>query len=108
MKKSAEDLVRALLPEVQDLVARAFAAAGGVVPPGSGLDQLGLLDGGEIALDYLEHGEAGIAFEHLVYMTEATELPLPESTFRRIEQAGRALELDPQTWESLPRQTGRP
>ena len=100
---SAEELIRAALPDVQALVARAFADAGGVAPPGSALDQLGLVDGHEIVLDSLEHGEWGIAFEHLVYMAEATELPLSESTFRRIAEAGRALALDPRAWESLPR-----
>ena len=100
-------LILAALPEVRALVARALAAAGGVAPPDSSLDQLGLGDDGVRTIrEYLQHGEAGLALEHLIYMAEASELPLPPSTFRRIDEAGRAMKMDPQTWEFLPRESG--
>jgi hypothetical protein len=97
-----EAWITAALAEVMGLLARALAAAGGSAPPGSSLDQLGLLDGDRLVLDYLEHGESGVALEHLVYMAEASELPLPRSTLRLIEQAGGAMRMDPGLWDSLP------
>ena len=96
--------IRAALSEVQELLARALAAAGGVAPPGSSLDQLGLVDGDRIVLEFLKHGEEGLALEHVIYMAESSELPLAPLTFRRIDQAGRAMQMDPGSWEHLPRQ----
>ncbi|MFQ5575053.1 MAG: hypothetical protein ACE5E0_05460, partial [Terriglobia bacterium] len=40
----------------------------GIPEPGSALDQEGLRDGSATVLDYLEHGEARLAFEHLLFM----------------------------------------
>lgn len=99
-----EALILAALPEVQQLLARALAAAGGSAPQGSSLDQLGLFDGDGLVLDYAKHGEADLALEHLIYMAEAAELPVPRATLERIEQAGLAMKMDRELWESLPRE----
>jgi len=57
----------------------------------SPLNQAGLRDGVSIVRDYLEHGEAGVAFEHLIYMIKEPGLQLSEESCRRIEQAGQQL-----------------
>jgi hypothetical protein len=98
-----EDLIRKALSEVTVLMERAFTEVGGVPLPYSALDQAGLLDGETIVLDYLRHGEAGIAFEHLIYMIDESGLAISEATYRWIEQAGRALKMDPGLWERLRR-----
>ena len=61
--------------------------------PGSALDQAGLRDGVSVVRDYLEHGEAGLAFEHLIYMIIEPRLQLTEESCRRIRKAGQALGL---------------
>lgn len=57
----------------------------------SPLKQAGLRDGASIVRDYLKHGEAGVAFEHLIYMIKEPGLQLSEASCRRIAQAGRQL-----------------
>lgn len=96
-----ERLIRAALPEIQELIARACASVGGVASPGSALDQLGLTDGDRTVLEYIEHGECGVAIEHLIYMAYEPALPLARATFRLIEEAGRAMKMDPKVWEKL-------
>jgi hypothetical protein len=96
-----ERLLRAATVQVQELVTRAFDDVRGVAPPGSALDQLGLRDGDRIVAGYLEHGEPGVAFEHLLYRVEELDFPLPRATFALLEAAGRALRMDEQRWESL-------
>ncbi len=49
----------------------AFAAVGGSPPEGSALDQLHLRDGDQVVNDYLNHGEEGLAIDHLLYMIES-------------------------------------
>ncbi|AXK52215.1 MULTISPECIES: hypothetical protein [Pseudomonas] len=56
-----------VLDEVSPLLARAYEQLG-PVPEDHALAQAGLEHGREIVLDYLEHNEAGVAFEHLLYM----------------------------------------
>ncbi|WP_025131915.1 hypothetical protein [Pseudomonas sp. PH1b] len=56
-----------VLDEVGPLLARAYEQLG-PVPEDHALAQAGLEHGREIVLDYLAHNEAGVAFEHLLYM----------------------------------------
>jgi hypothetical protein len=65
----------------------AFSEVGDKPTPGSALDQAGLADGSAIIEDYLDHNEAGVALEHLVYMIHEPRLPISAGTFRLIEQA---------------------
>jgi hypothetical protein len=81
---------------------RDIEEAGGTPAPGSALDQAGLRDGGEVVLDFLRHGEPGLALEHLLYMIQEPGLVISRPTHERIEQAGRAMSLDPSLWERLP------
>jgi hypothetical protein len=72
----AELILRAAT-EAQSLVDRSYAA--GEPEAGSALDQAGLRDGLVIVQDYLRHGEAGLAFEHLAYMVNELTLSLSEA-----------------------------
>lgn len=89
-----EQYIRQALQEVKVLMECKFAEVGGSPVPGSVLDQAGLRDGALIVEDYLEHGEAGIALDHLIYMIVEPELPISMTTFHLIEQAGRAFGID--------------
>ena len=57
----------------------------------SPLSQAGLREGDSIIRDYLEHGEAGVAFEHLIYMITETGLRLSEESRRELMEIGQAL-----------------
>lgn len=59
--------------------------------PDSPLGQAGLRDGASLVRDYLEHAEAGVAFEHLVYMITEPGLRLSQESCRKIRKAGQAL-----------------
>ena len=90
-----EQLIRQALTEVGLLMERAFAEVGGSPVPGSALDQAGLSDGVGIVEDYLEHNEAGVALEHLIYMVREPPLTISAETFQRIERAARVLSIEP-------------
>ena len=90
----AEHFIRQALPAVGTLMERAFAEVGGSPVPGSALDQAGLIDGVSIVEDYLRHGEAGVALEHLIYMIEEPRLPISPGTFHLIEQASRLMGME--------------
>jgi hypothetical protein len=97
-----EDCIRKALSEIQVLMQRSFDEAGDTPVPGSALDQAGLRDGGEVVLDFLRHGEPGLALEHLIYMIQEPGLVISKPTHELIEQAGRAMSMDPSLWERLP------
>jgi hypothetical protein len=92
--REAEHFIRQALPEVGALIERAFAEVGGSPVAGSALDQAGLVDGVSIVEDYLRHGEAGVALEHLVYMIHEPRLPISIGTFHLIEQAARLMQME--------------
>lgn len=56
-----------VLKEITALMSIAHEQTG-PVPDDHPLAQAGLENGGEIVLDYVDHNEAGLAFEHLLYM----------------------------------------
>src|SRR6187402_630501 len=97
----AELFIRQALREVSILMERAFSEVGGSPAPGSSLDQAGLSDGASIVEDYLEHGEAGVALEHLIYMIREPQLPISTTIFHLIEQAAQALGLEPDFVEEI-------
>ena len=70
--KELVSMIKMVTPEIQSLVDLEFAKLLGEPEPGSALDQVNLKDGDKIVYDYLEHGEAGVAFDHLIYMVEET------------------------------------
>ncbi|MGE8099522.1 DUF3630 family protein [Pseudomonas fluorescens] len=75
-----------VLDEVSQLMLMAYTNAG-TIDANHPLAQAGLEQGASIVLDYLEHNEAGIAFEHLLYMINEPPLNIsPEcrTTLNRI------------------------
>ena len=77
------DFVEAL-EEISTLMSIAYDQLG-PVPEDHALAQAGLENGGEIVLDYVDHNEAGVAFEHLLYMIN--EPPLVVSDREVLEDA---------------------
>lgn len=72
----------------------AFAAVGGSPLEGSALDQLHLLDGDQVVNDYLNHGEEGLAIEHLLSMIEEPPLRLSPGAFEQLASAAAAVGID--------------
>jgi len=64
-----------------------------IVVPGSALDQSGLKDGLPLIREYLQHGEFGIAFEHVLYMIRELALPIPTETYAVMKRVARAMEI---------------
>lgn len=79
-----EDLLE-VLDEVSTLMSAEYAQLG-PLPDDHPLAQSGLENGAEIVLDYIAHGEAGVALDHLFYMIK--EPPLAISA--RSAEAGSA------------------
>ncbi|SEC04080.1 hypothetical protein SAMN05216178_3214 [Pseudomonas saponiphila] len=71
------DFIEAL-DEVSRLMASAYQQLGPVADDHV-LAQAGREHGREIVLDYLAHNEAGIAFEHLLYMIDEPPLAISAS-----------------------------
>lgn len=92
--RAIKSLINETVVVVQELVDQEFLNCNGIPEPRSSLDQLGLKDGKEIIIDYLDHNEFGLALEHLVYMIEETEISLPQSTVANIREVSILLKLD--------------
>ena len=82
--------IDAVAVAVQDLVDAEFAKAGSVVP-GSALDQLGLRDCLQIVRQYLEHGETGVALDHVLYVIRELDLTIPADTYVALARAAQAV-----------------
>lgn len=79
--------------EAQRLLNAEFAKCNNQPSPGSALDQAGLQNGKEIVMDYLSHGESGVALEHLVYMVQETGIAISEETRNHIRIAASAMQM---------------
>ena len=95
------DLILSVLSDVEPLMQAAFDAVGGLPEPGSALDQVNLLEGREVIVDYLAHGEPGVAFDHLLYMIREPPLTIPAEALDRLALAGLAMGVDPSAWASI-------
>lgn len=95
------ELILSVLDDVEPLMRAAFDAVGGSPPEGSSLDQVYLLDGREIVVDYLEHGEPGLAFDHLLYMIAEPPLSIGHDTYARLGEAAHALGIPPDEWAQV-------
>jgi hypothetical protein len=62
---------------------------------GSGLDQAGLRDGLVIIEDFVRHGEAGLAAEHLLYMIVEPGLRLSAIDHESIQTVCRSFGISP-------------
>ena len=75
-----EFAIRLVTPEIQELVDLVFAKLSGEPEPGTALEQVNLKGGDTIVYEFLEHGEFGLAFDHLTYMVEVTGIELTTET----------------------------
>jgi hypothetical protein len=92
--KKIEDNILQATDTVQMLVDLEFQKVGDKLPPGSALDQEGLRNGRDIVKEYIDHGEAGLALEHLVYMFHETGVNISEATRKLIVDAAIAMGMD--------------
>ncbi|WP_263264139.1 hypothetical protein [Pseudomonas sp. RIT-PI-S] len=95
------DFVEALR-EISALMSTAFEQAG-IIPEEHALAQAGLSNGHEIVLDYLDHNEAGVAFEHLIYMVNEPPLAISEGCTKVLARIAETLRI-PFRQAPLPRQ----
>jgi hypothetical protein len=84
-----EQLIRSVAEEAQAQLDTIYER--GNPPPDSDLDQAGLRNGLAIVEEFLTNGEAGLAFEHLVYMVTEPPLPLSVKARDQIEAAAAQL-----------------
>jgi len=95
------DLILSVLSDIEPLMQAAFDAVGGSPEPSSALDQVFLLNGREVVVDYLGHGEPGIAFDHLLYMIREPPLRISPETLGRLAEAGLALGMTEEAWQDI-------
>lgn len=85
------DFVEAL-KEVSELMLIAYEQLNSV-PEDHALAQAGLRNGAEIVLDYVDHGEAGVAFEHLLYMINEPSLVVSEKGMKILARIAKTLNM---------------
>lgn len=85
------DFVEAL-EEISTLMSIAYDQLG-PVPEDHALAQAGLKNGGEIVLDYVDHNEAGVAFEHLLYMIDEPPLVVSEKCVKVLARIAKSLKM---------------
>ncbi|MDJ0769955.1 MAG: hypothetical protein QNJ12_14235 [Ilumatobacter sp.] len=90
-----------MLDDIEPLMQAAFDEVRGTPAPGSGLDQVYLLDGREVVNDFLGASELGLAFDHLRYMTREPPLPIRRDTYDRIVTIGRRLGVSAAGWAAV-------
>ena len=100
----ASQLITEVAQEVQQALDARYAA--GEPAAGSALDQAGLRDGADVVADYLSHGEAGVAFEHLIYMIIEPDLDLSASAYRTLTRAGELLGMPKDIWSAVRKPAG--
>jgi len=54
---------------------------------------LNLENGGEIVLDYVDHNEARVAFEHLLYMIDEPPLVVSEKCIKILDRIAKSLKM---------------
>lgn len=86
-----EDFIEAL-KEISTLMSIAYEQLG-PVPEDHALAQAGLENGAEIVLDYVNHNEAGVAFEHLLYMINEPPLVVSEECMKVLARIAKTLEM---------------
>jgi len=90
-----EDLLE-VLDEVSTLMSAAYAELS-PVPDDHPLAQSGLENGAEIVLDYIAHGEAGVALDHLLYMIKEPSLAISARSAEKLARVAKVFEI-PLNW----------
>ncbi|TWU07173.1 hypothetical protein CA54_55780 [Symmachiella macrocystis] len=100
MNSLVDESITAVANEVQHQLNKLFATTG-TPEAESTLDQAGLKDGAMIVRDYVDHGEQGIAFEHLIYMITEPNIEITAQAYRQLVEAGMILGFSPATWAKV-------
>lgn len=85
------DFIEAL-KEISTLMSIAYEQLG-PVPEDHALAQAGLENGAAIVLDYVDHNEAGVAFEHLTYMINEPPLVVSEECINVLDRIAKTLNI---------------
>lgn len=86
-----EDLPE-VLDEVSTLMSAEYAQLG-PLPDDHPLAQSGLENGTEIVLDYIAHGEAGVALDHLSYMIKEPLLAISDRSAEKLARLAEVFEM---------------
>lgn len=78
MSKECTDIFERILAEVEPLMKLAYAECSSIDEEHP-LSQVNLKHGGVVVRDYIDHNEAGVAFEHLLYMIEEPPLTISKA-----------------------------
>lgn len=92
-----EDLLE-VLDEVSTLMSAEYAQLG-PLPDDHPLAQSGLKNGAEIVLDYIAHGEAGVALDHLLYMIKEPPLAISARSSEKLARLAKVFEM-PLNWRA--------
>lgn len=101
MEGGGHEQIRAVLDDVIASMREAFAAVGCSPPERLALNQLHLRDGDQVVNDYLNHGEEGLAIDHLLYMIEEPPLRLSPAAFEQLASAAAAVGIDSSRLEEV-------
>lgn len=87
-------MIASAAKEAQQQINSELRKVDGQPAPESGLDQFGLRDGEQIILEFLEHGEEGLALEHLDYMVNETCIALSVDLCRELRKLANDMGVD--------------
>ena len=92
-RQRIEDLISKVANSVQELIDTDLAKVNREPSPEHPLSQAGLRDGNQIVIDYSNHGEYGLALEHILYMIEEPELSISDGLRGQILQLSDELDI---------------
>lgn len=92
--KNIENRLEIITDAVQLLIDAEFDKVDGVPTPDSALDQAGLKDGKQIVMEFIHHGELGLAIEHLVYMIEETDISISNALRNQILEIASGMNME--------------
>jgi len=81
-----------VLDEVSTLMSAEYAQLG-PLPDDHPLAQSGLENGAEIVLDYIAHGEAGVALDHLFYMIKEPPLAISAKSAEKLARLAKVFKM---------------
>lgn len=84
-----ENLIKEAARLAQDLISNLYVSD----PKNDMFTQTGFLDGEKTVLDYIAHGELGVALEHLLYTIHEANIKFPKEMVVNIHKIARDLDI---------------
>ncbi len=84
---SISDSIRSFTETAQLLIAELRR----VKPEDETFDQVGILDGHTIVAEFLDHGEFGVAIEHVLYMIHESNISFPAEELNALHALAKQL-----------------